>query len=176
MQLSDILEEGDVKKINQKTNISRENIERLMSEDFANLSRAKTLGFISILERDYKVDLAVLRDKALAYYEKHGSDEERMVFTVPNSEEKTESTKGNSTFITLVVFGLLAYGIWYYISKYDKEIYSKFTSFLKTQERVEKDLGITTSVTQKRSTTDGVSKNIVLGADSKNENNIDDNN
>jgi len=178
MQLNDILEESDVKKISQKTNISKENIETLMDEDFASLSKAKALGFISILERDYKADLMTLREKALAYYEKHGNDEERMVFTVPISEEKTESARGNSKFTLLLVLGLLAYGSWYLISKYDKETFSTLMSFInnKTEDSVEKNLSIANVSTEKPSAIAVVSKNIVVGGDNVNESTPEDKN
>jgi len=137
MQLNDILEETDVKKISQKTNISKENIVMLMDEDFASLIKAKALGFISILERDYEVDLKTLREKALAYYEKHGNDEERMVFTVPVSEENIENTKGSFNWTLVIVLGLLAYTSWYFITKYDEKTFSSFISFV--QDTVDSD-------------------------------------
>ncbi|HIP28737.1 MAG TPA: hypothetical protein EYG82_06125 [Sulfurovum sp.] len=144
MQLNDILEESNVKKISQKTNISKENIEILMDDDFASLTKAKALGFISILERDYRVDLKMLRDKALAYYAKHGNDEERMVFTLPMSGEKADTEKGTSLFTVFVVLGLLAYASWYFMSKYDEKTLRTFLPF--NEENIDNKSGITDTI------------------------------
>ncbi len=135
MQLNDILEEKDINKISQKTNISKKNLEMLIDEDFTGLIKAKALGFISILERDYQVDLNTLREKALVYYEKHRNDEELIVFTVPVSEENIEETRGSSKWVWLIVFGLLAYASWYLISKYDEKIFSTFIPFAQDKEK-----------------------------------------
>ena len=144
MQLIDILEESDVKKISLKTNISKENIEILMDDDFANLTKAKALGFISILERDYRVDLKMLREKALAYYAKHGSDEERMVFTLPMSDEKAGTEKGTSLFTIFVVLGLLAYASWYFMSKYDEKTLRTFLPF--NEENIDNTARVTDTI------------------------------
>ncbi|HIQ28154.1 MAG TPA: hypothetical protein EYH42_06605, partial [Sulfurovum sp.] len=66
MQLNEILEENSVKAISQKTNISEQNIEALIEDNFSALTKAKALGFISIIERDYHADLKDVREKALA--------------------------------------------------------------------------------------------------------------
>jgi len=60
MQLNEILEENTIKGISQKTKISENNLENLLAANFAALKKIKTLGFISILEREYKADLSVL--------------------------------------------------------------------------------------------------------------------
>ena len=153
MQLSDILEENDVKKINQKTNISKENIEILMDEDFVSLSKAKALGFISILERDYKVDLKMLREKALAYYKKHGNEEERMVFTMPVDEKDAREERGNSLFMILLVLGLLVYALWYFMSKYDEKASNNLIPFIEnnTEEDTDKELSIMQIIREKLS-------------------------
>jgi len=134
MQVNDILETSDVKEISQKTNISKENVERLIDEDFSSLIKAKALGFISILERDYQVDLNMLREKALAYYMEHGNDEDRIVFTVPIEDKKAESAAVSSEWTLVLVLGLLAYASWYFISKYDEEIFSTVTSFIEDKK------------------------------------------
>jgi hypothetical protein len=153
MQLSDILEESDFKIISQKTNISKENIEMLMDDDFVHLTKAKALGFISILERDYQVDLKTQREKALAYYKEHGNDEERMVFTVPGADENTGKERGNSTFMILLIVGLLAYSLWYFMSKYDEKALSTLIPFIEnnTEEGSDKDLSIMQVIKEKLS-------------------------
>ena len=74
MQLNDILEENSVKAISQKTKISEENLENLLANRFENLKKIKTLGFISIIEREYNADLSALREDAQEYYSEVGED------------------------------------------------------------------------------------------------------
>jgi len=68
MQLSEILEENSIRSISKKTNISEQNLERLLASNFANLKKVKTLGFISIIEREYSTDLTAMKEEALGYY------------------------------------------------------------------------------------------------------------
>jgi len=130
MTLNEILEEQSVKAISKKTNISEENIERIMAEDFSSLAKAKALGFISILERDYHADLKVLREKALTYYEDH-AEEESISIALPRVEEK----KGRSKWFPLLMLGLLAYASWYFFTQFDKKMLGTILPF--TEDKVE---------------------------------------
>jgi len=131
MTLNEILEEQSVKAISKKTNISEDNIERIMSEDFSRLAKVKALGFISILERDYTADLKVLREKALTYYAEHAEEEESVRITLPRIEEK----KGRSKWFLLLMLGLLAYATWYFFTQFDKKMLGTILPF--TEDKVE---------------------------------------
>ena len=128
MQLNEILEENSVKAISKRTNISEENIEILLASDFDRLKKVKTLGFISILEREYKADLSALKEQALSYYVE-AKDEENITFGLPVMEEK----KGKSKLFLLFVLLLLAYASWYFFTQFDKKQLSGLLSF--TEEK-----------------------------------------
>jgi hypothetical protein len=115
MQLSELLEENSTKTISLRTNISEENIEYLLKSDFGEIKRVKTLGFISILEREYKVDLDKLREEALAFYEQEGEDES-VTIGLPIVEEK----KGKSSWLWIVMLLLLAYASWFFFTQFDQ--------------------------------------------------------
>jgi len=115
MQLNELLEEYSTKTISQRTNIAEENIERLMHNDFAAIKRVKTLGFISILEREYKIDLSKLREDALSYYDQN-SDDERVTLGMPIVQEQG----GRSKWIWLVVLLLIGYASWFFFTQFDK--------------------------------------------------------
>ncbi len=116
MQLSEILEENSIRSISKKTNISEENLEALFAGEFDVLKKVKTMGFISIIEREYGADLKPLREQAAAYYADH-SEESGMVLDAPMVERK----KGKSKFSLLVVLVLLAAASWYFVTQFDKE-------------------------------------------------------
>ena len=145
MQLNDILEENSIKAISQKTKIPEDNLEYLFANKFENLNQIKTLGFLSILEREYGADLQVLRTAAKAYYNEF-EEESRITLNMPMSKEKT----GKSKFLFLLVFLLLGYATWYFFTQFDQKHFAgllKFsddnsTSIIQKEEVPAKDLSI----------------------------------
>ena len=115
MQLNELLEENSTKTISQRTNISEENIECLLNNDFGAIKRVKTLGFISILEGEYKVDLGKLREEALAFYNQEGEDES-VTIGLPIVEKKS----GRPKWVWLIVPILLGYASWFFFTQFDK--------------------------------------------------------
>jgi len=125
MTLNDILEEHSLKAMSKKTNISEENIEHILAEDFSDLPKSKAIGFISILEREYDADLKGLREKALTYYEAHSDLEDSINIALPRVEEK----KGRSKWFSILMLGLLAYASWYFFTQFDKKMLSTILPF-----------------------------------------------
>ncbi len=128
MQLNEILEENSVKGISKRTNISENNIEILLASDFDSLKKVKTLGFISILEREYNADLSALKEQALSHYAEV-DDVGGISLGLPIMEEK----KGKSKLFLLFVFLLLGYATWYFFTQFDKKQLSGLLPF--TEEK-----------------------------------------
>ncbi len=128
MQLNEILEENSIKSISQKTKISEDNLESLVARDFEVLMKTKTLGFISILEREYKADLSALKREALEYYDTH-KVEHSVTVSLPIQEDK----RGKSKLFLLVVVALLGYASWYFFTQFDKEHLSTLIPFMEEQ-------------------------------------------
>ena len=126
MQLNDILDENTVRAVSAKTNISEDNIEALSTSEFSKINRVKTMGFISILEREYRMDLSKLKEEALAYYNTHVEDPS-ITLGLPLPEEK----KGKSKWFMLLVLLMIVYAIWYAFTHLDKE---KLTSMMPFSE------------------------------------------
>lgn len=125
MQLSDILEEHSLKNISKKTNISEENIENLLEKRFENIERVKTMGFISIIEREFNADLATLRSEAQAYYAEQDTDESGIIVSGMLIEQK----RGKSKWLIFIVLLLLAYASWYFVTQYDKSHFNPLQPF-----------------------------------------------
>ena len=117
MQLNEILEENTVNAISTKTNIAEDNIDALIAADFENITRVKTMGFISIIEREYNADLSALKEQALEYYNAHNIDEKVTLGVPMPAEEK----KGRSKWFMILVLLLIIYAIWYAFDNFDKE-------------------------------------------------------
>jgi len=128
MQLNEILEENTIKGISQKTKISEDNLENLLAANFDALKKIKTLGFISILEREYKADLSALREEALTHYSQQ-TEENNFTVVIPVEEEK----KGKSKLFLFIILALLAYASWYFFTQFDKKHLSELIPFMDEQ-------------------------------------------
>ena len=128
MRLNEILEENTIKGISQKTKISEDNLENLLAANFDALKKIKTLGFISILEREYKADLSALREEALEHYSQ-GTEENNFTVVIPIEEEK----KGKSNLFLFIILALLAYASWYFFTQFDKKHLSELIPFMDEQ-------------------------------------------
>jgi len=116
MQLNEIIEKNSIRTISQKTNISEENLEALFGAEFDVLKKVKTMGFISIIEREYGADLSALREQAMDYYTLH-QEEGGVVLDAPVLERKKEKPKLRFLVI-LILFGVAS---WYFITQFDRE-------------------------------------------------------
>lgn len=125
MQLSDILEENSIKTISQKTKIPEENLENLLGKNFDRLKKVTSLGFISIIEREYNADLSTLREESHAYYSANGEDRGHTLGT-PIVQEK----RGKSKFFMIVILALLVYATWYFFTQFDKKYLSEMIPFI----------------------------------------------
>jgi hypothetical protein len=151
MQLNEILEENSIKAISKKTNISEENLEVLFRGEFDVLKKVKTMGFISIIEREYHADLKTLREQAQAYYRENG-DDHGVVLDAPMVEKK----RGGSGFLRLLVLLLLGAASWYFITQFDQEKLrgllpfneEKLTTTLKTDVENDAELSIADAIAQ----------------------------
>ncbi|WP_309496627.1 hypothetical protein [Sulfurovum sp.] len=132
MQLNEILEENSVKTISQKTKILEENLESLFSSKFDSLQKTKALGFIAIIEREYHADLSNLREEALEYYSSNRAEN-----TYTTRRFIDEEKKGKSKLLIIVVFGLLVYASWYFLTQFDKKNLSGLIPFI-DEETIEK--------------------------------------
>jgi hypothetical protein len=100
------LQELDIQKISEQTHISKQHIQALMDENFKALNKVQFLGFISILERDYKLDLSDLKEKGLKFYGESASFATPSVFI---EKRPKKSSKGLYILISLLIFVVAIY-------------------------------------------------------------------
>ena len=163
MQLNEILEENTVKAISTKTNIAENNIEALVEADFEKIKRVKTMGFISILEREYNADLSALKEQALEYYNAHNVDE-KVTLGMPMAEEK----KGRSKWFMLLVLFLIVYAIWYAFDNFDKKKLNAMLPF--SEEKLSELIMPEKNSAEEPKTADKLSIEHVNGMDTTEEN------
>lgn len=109
MQFNELIEQEEIGKVAIKTTISQNNLNYLVSEDFENLSRVKALGFLVILEREYKeLEVSELRERVKLYFENNKPDHDNVIVI-----SETLSTQGGFSFFKwFVILGIL-FGSWY---------------------------------------------------------------
>ncbi len=141
MQLNEILEENSLKSVSLKTKIPEQNIKALLEGDFSRFKKIKTLGFISIIEREYKVDLSELKEDVNTYYVDH-NEEEKM--SMPISRLKED--KGKSKWFLFVILGLLGYVSWYFFTQFEQKQLNELLPYLEDKleqvNNVPKDLDV----------------------------------
>ncbi|HIQ46130.1 MAG TPA: hypothetical protein EYH57_00765 [Sulfurovum sp.] len=135
MQLNDILEENSIQAISAKTKIPEENLEYLIASEFDALTKVKTLGFISILEREYKADLSVLRASAEEYY---GQSVEAHLF--PIGQPIADEHKSKPKLLILFILLLLGVSSWYFFTQFDKKNLNELIPFI-DEETIESFMG-----------------------------------
>ena len=104
----DLLREIGAQKIYEDTHISLKHAQSVIHESFEGLTKVQFLGFISILEREYKQDLSMLKEKGLAYFESEPVKEvsTTSVFVEP---PRAKSVTPIYIIVALVVFIAVAY-------------------------------------------------------------------
>ena len=72
----DALKALGAEKVHEDTHISRKNIEAIFSRSYGGMNPVQFGGFVSILEREYGLDLSGLKNDFLAYWEVHHAEVE----------------------------------------------------------------------------------------------------
>jgi len=129
MQLNDIVENNSIKELSLKTNIATENLEKLIEKEFDKLPKLKTMGFISIIQREYKADLSTLKKEANEYYNKHSQNTGYSVI-----EEVDDDGEGKSKLLIFIVLVIFGYASWYFFNQFDKKHLSTLIPFINMQD------------------------------------------
>lgn len=114
MQLDELIEEQTIESIAKKTNVTEEVITKLFNREFKTLKLPQALGALSIIEREYGVDLGTLRQECKAYFTDHDASESGTVNLTPIKKEKRVLPR----LLVLLFLGILAYGAWYFFTGY----------------------------------------------------------
>ncbi len=93
-------------KIVEQTHIAKKFVEDILNENFASMNKIQFAGFISILEREYHLDLHELRE---AYNDKFNKEESTKGEPFVISAQEGEKQSGNKNLY--VAGGLIAAGI-----------------------------------------------------------------
>ncbi len=100
------LKEIGAQKIHEQTHIQKGHAHSIVNKKFTKMNKIQYLGFISILEREYSINLDVLRDEAKAYFkeseEEGGNDE-----VVKNSFVVAQRKKSYTKYYVMIALLIL---------------------------------------------------------------------
>jgi len=108
--LEKLISEGAL-KISSKTHISQNHIRAILDESFDGFSKIQFLGFISILEREYNVDLQELKDKGIAYFDVEKNDDVKNTIFLEPERDKSKTPLYLSLAFVIVVISAIIYGV-----------------------------------------------------------------
>lgn len=91
-----------IDRVHAETHISATNLEAIFTKSFEGMPKVQFLGFVSILEREYGVDLSGLKEEFVRYGEEHGIDDPSKTTIVPPSFDLQKKRKGWAYIVALV--------------------------------------------------------------------------
>ena len=110
MLFNELIEKEGIESVASTTNISIDNLKFLVDENFVKLNRVRALGFLLILEREYKdVDVSEFREKIKTYYEDNTPEDDKVVMVAIDSVEG-----GFSFFKLFIILSILGGGFYLY--------------------------------------------------------------
>ena len=95
-----------IQKIYESTHISRAHIKSIFDENFENMSSVQIFGFISILEREYNLDLSELKEIAKEHFKNNLQNFEKVNKTKLFTTEKKKIDSKLVYIALVIVFGL----------------------------------------------------------------------
>jgi len=110
MKLSELLDKESLASVHDRTNISIEILLKLLDNDFEELTRVRSLGFVSILKREYDVELKELESAIKEYFKEHIIDDSTPVLVT------VDRGKGENGFLKWFIIIALLGGLWYLYS------------------------------------------------------------
>ena len=104
------LQKIGAQKINEATHIPIQHIKAILESNFSSLSKIQFGGFISILEREYKLDLSEMKASAKVIFDEQKSKNlEAGLFSAPKEKNNQKLILG--VIVTLILLFVLIYKI-----------------------------------------------------------------
>lgn len=114
MDVKEFFEKHSIDEISKKTKISPISLEYIKNREFDKLTKVKFLGFLKIIEKEFKVNLDELREE---YNNFHSREKEEVKEIL---KEESNSSKG-SLLIVILALLFLGGGFYFYLKKNHKE-------------------------------------------------------
>lgn len=107
------LQELGVSVLHEQTHIARNKLELLLTKSFDELTRVQFMGFVSILEREYGIDLSFLREEYDQFVHAHPSTlvaKESVILQVNSRSKQMWVFGGIAAIIVLIAIASIVQG------------------------------------------------------------------
>lgn len=106
------LKDIGVQKIHEATHIARKHVQALLNENFEDMNSIQFLGFISILEREFNLNLNNLKSNGISYFSKQIPEiiEERKVNVFATPKKKRTYT------LLYIIIGVLVFVVFSFLN------------------------------------------------------------
>jgi hypothetical protein len=117
MNAKDFFEQHSIETINKKTRISPISLRFIKNREFEKIPRVKFLGFVKIIEKEFKVDLSELIEE---YNQRTGHLQDKDVSADEKAELK-EPKKQNTLILFVLAVVLFSLGAYLLYNKYNSK-------------------------------------------------------
>ena len=102
------LKEIGAQRIHEKTHIAKQHAQDMLHDSFERMTKIQFFGFVSIMEREFGLELDELRNKGSEYFDQFNlaDEEETKVFLATKKKKKFTSIYIVITIITFVIVSL----------------------------------------------------------------------
>ena len=104
------LQEIGAQKLHEDTHIPKEHARGLVNADFANMNKIQFVGFISIIEREYGINLDTLKEKGLEHFKENTQEFSiAQKLFVPQSKKKRFAKFYILAAVAIFIFVIFSY-------------------------------------------------------------------
>lgn len=134
----DIINNYGINSVSTKTNISIESLKKFVEGNYKGFTKIKTIGFVTILEREYDIELNQLKSDIKEEFHTNKDLVEYQILLCEPIEQDSSSNNSSSIFYWIILFSLI-YGAWYIYENYYKTSFNQFSKiepFFNIEENV----------------------------------------
>jgi hypothetical protein len=122
----DIINNYGINSVSTKTNISIESLKKFLEGNYIGFTKIKTIGFVTILEREYDIDLTDLKNDIKDEFNVNKSLSEYQTLLCEPIEDSSSNNSSSKLLYWIVIFGLI-YGAWYIYENYYEKSFHHFS-------------------------------------------------
>lgn len=101
-------------RIHEKTHISRDKVELILNKSYSEIGQVQFMGFMSILEREFGVDLGDIRREYMDHWQQHAASvppKQSAILQPPSNTKQKQMAIGGALIVLLLVGGYLLQSI-----------------------------------------------------------------
>lgn len=147
-----------IDEIYQRTYISHQNIEDILSKNYANMTKFKALGFIGMIEKEFNLNLSELKNSVAAHFDEIEKELNRLKKL--QEPPKKEIDKNVIKIVSILVLGLLVIVLIFSRTSYDLEQEQQI--IIQSQDNSAQEITQTSSLVQEESSNETLNSDLLV--------------